>query len=409
MHICFVTPRFGGGGCGNYLSQLVYGLMNCDQNLRVTVVTTDKVYETIKFDMDRLRFIKTDVRLSNIGLFPHQLEFGRQARDIISHISRNDSIDVLHVNETSYGTLLTLGRPIRQVPILMTAHLSVGTEIARFLEVPTISFGDKFIHCMYHVSTSFFENYNVRKADRIITVTEGIRQALTKKYPHYAAKFQTIPNVVDTGILLQEKDDLRAREFREFLDPKDDTCLLLYAGSLVARKNLGVLIRATKHLLDQGNKVKTVLAGDGNKRRELADLAGTLGTSGNIYMPGNLTHCDVMNLMGACDIFVSPSIYETPSLAILEAMASGLPVVAAFSPDIPEIIKHEYNGLFFNLTRNAEQECAKQILRLIYEDNVRKKIVENEISTIKSMDIDASVEKTLELFYESMHKCKVSL
>ncbi len=123
-----------------------------------------------------------------------------------------------------------------------------------------------------------------------------------------------------------------------------DAFVVAAAGRLVAGKGFDVLINGVA-LLPLKDRPIVLLAGDGEERTKLAQLAATLGLSEQVCFCGFLP--DVRPVLWAADVFVHvpTSFPEGLSVAILEAMAAGLPVIGSSVGGIPELVRHEQTGL----------------------------------------------------------------
>ena len=116
----------------------------------------------------------------------------------------------------------------------------------------------------------------------------------------------------------------------------DDVCLIGSVGRLTPVKGFPHLIKAVQLLTEQGLCVKLLLVGDGTLNEELRRLAQDSGVAERVVMLGHRE--DTYELLQAMDMFVMPSLHEGIPLALLEAMATGLPVIATRVGGIPEVI-----------------------------------------------------------------------
>ncbi len=105
---------------------------------------------------------------------------------------------------------------------------------------------------------------------------------------------------------------------------------------LIPDKGVGVLLHAVTHLRRWGLRPDVLVAGDGPARGDLEALAATLGVCDEVRFLGFVE--DVVPFYRALDVFALPSLSEGMSLSLIEAMAAGVPVVAARSPGMEEIV-----------------------------------------------------------------------
>ncbi|HOW43045.1 MAG TPA: glycosyltransferase family 4 protein [Candidatus Omnitrophota bacterium] len=168
----------------------------------------------------------------------------------------------------------------------------------------------------------------------------------------------TIPNGIDRQRYslagAGKKEALRA----QLLEVQPEGDMVLFVGRLGPEKNVATLIKAlslVKH------DCFLSIVGDGVLRKKLIDFAAHCGSAHKVVFAG--ASADVARWYRAADVFVLPSYSEGMPNVLLEAMASGLPVIASAIPSIQEIIDDGYNGLLF--PPEDEQRLADQIDRIL--------------------------------------------
>lgn len=109
-------------------------------------------------------------------------------------------------------------------------------------------------------------------------------------------------------------------------------------------KGLGLLIQATSQLIDAGIDMDLVLIGDGPDRKELAHLVDALGISAHVHFLGYRSPTEVARRLAVSDVFALPSFAEGVPVSLMEAMASGLPVVATNVGGVSELVDDGTNG-----------------------------------------------------------------
>lgn len=137
--------------------------------------------------------------------------------------------------------------------------------------------------------------------------------------------------------------------------------LALYAGRLHAAKGLEDLLTAWLKVLVSWPQARLWLAGDGPQQAALARQINRLGLSGRVVLAGVFEQPD--ELLAAADLFVLPSYQEGMSLALLEAMAAGLPIVASSIPGNKELVEHERQALL--VPPGRPEPLAEAICRVL--------------------------------------------
>jgi glycosyltransferase involved in cell wall biosynthesis len=138
---------------------------------------------------------------------------------------------------------------------------------------------------------------------------------------------------------------------------------LLFVGRLVPRKEVPVLIEALARVRGCGRDVELEIVGDGPERERLESLARRTGLLPSIRFRGMLDEAGVAGALRKADLLVVPSSSEGLPAVIMEAMASGLPVVASEVDGIPELVRDSETG-FLVPPRDAER-LADAITRLL--------------------------------------------
>jgi glycosyltransferase involved in cell wall biosynthesis len=170
---------------------------------------------------------------------------------------------------------------------------------------------------------------------------------------HIAASFGipseellTVPNGADFSRFLPqgeaEKRQIRRDVRNEFcLDA--DALLLLTVGRLDAQKGYPDLIEAIPTVLQHHPKAHFLWVGDGEQRAEIEHQLAAMNLSGIVTLAGRRT--DIPRLMAAADLFVFPTRFEGQPFSLLEAMAAEMAIVSTEASGIPEILRHEKEGL----------------------------------------------------------------
>ncbi len=174
--------------------------------------------------------------------------------------------------------------------------------------------------------------------DRFVTVSHDLRQWLVGTVGVPERKVLTIHNGVDTNRF----NDMDRAEERQALGIGDDWFVIGSVGRLDPVKDYGSLLEAFAGLCRRHPRSLLVLAGDGPVRGPLEKHAAELGVTDRVRFLGERD--DIPRVLKAFDVFVLPSIAEGMSNAILEAMATGLPVVATAVGGNPELVEDGITG-----------------------------------------------------------------
>ncbi|WEV68229.1 glycogen synthase [Bifidobacterium sp. ESL0769] len=245
--------------------------------------------------------------------------------------------DIAHAH-TWYACLAgRLAQQMHDIPLVVTAH---SLEPFRPWKRDQLGGG-------YNLS-SWAERDAFTHADRVIAVSEGMKQDIQTAYPSIDP---TRIAVVHNGITVADfetpsPDDPGWKVFeRYYIDRSKPT--LLFVGRVTRQKGLPYLLRAL-HLIDKD--IQVVLCAGAPDTEELGNevrssFAELKAERGNvIWIEAMLPRSELNALEHGCSAFVCPSIYEPLGIVNLEAMACGLPVIASATGGIPEVVVDGVTG-----------------------------------------------------------------
>jgi glycosyltransferase involved in cell wall biosynthesis len=173
--------------------------------------------------------------------------------------------------------------------------------------------------------------------ERVIAISACIFEQLVRLGVP-AEKLRLVPSGVDLPPPVDDRLGLR----RE-LGLDDDSLVLGSVGQFTRRKRQSEVIEAAQHLLPRYPTLKLILFGSGKLEAALKRQVAAAGLKGVARFAGFRT--DVRRLLPALDVVLHPALGEGLGVALLEAAAAGVPIVAARDGGIPDIVRHEINGL----------------------------------------------------------------
>lgn len=239
-----------------------------------------------------------------------------------------------------------------------------------------------------------------RTADRYINkfvpVSESVRNYLIERRHIPAGKIHLIYYGVDTDEFAAPPDQQKKLD----MGLKKQDCVLGVVARLTPQKGHYYLINAAGSIINKFPDVKFLFAGDGIMRTSLENQVHELGLDDYFQFPGFRN--DIRDLIRTFDLFILPSLYEGLPNAVLEAMASGKPVVASAVNGIKEAIIHGVNGLL--VPPGDSEALAHAIIRLLEDRKLaaqlgsaaRKHVVEH-------FSLDREVKAFESLYDSSKH------
>ncbi len=196
-----------------------------------------------------------------------------------------------------------------------------------------------------------------RESARVIAVSLGMQRLAEETAP-------TQPmNVIPNGISVED--------FVPSSGSTDGKIRVISTSRLTPRKGLRFLIQALAEMKTrQGvTDIEVLLIGDGHERESLEDMAREMGVSNQVRFIGRVDHAELKSWYAQADIFILPSMNEGMSNAMLEALASGLPLLVTRTGGADEVLEEGING--FALEMRSAEDIAEKLLRLRNDRELR--------------------------------------
>lgn len=171
--------------------------------------------------------------------------------------------------------------------------------------------------------------------------------------------------------------------------------MILYLGRLKYYKTINIFIRAAKIVLDKGLEAEFVVAGEGEERKGLADLAHRLGIGDKITFAGKVADDEKAQLYKRAWVMVNPSAMEGWGITSIEANACGTPVVASDVPGLRDSVRDGISGLL--VPHGDDQAFADAIYSVITDYTLRKKLSAGARKWAQRFDWQSSADEFLEI------------
>lgn len=213
-----------------------------------------------------------------------------------------------------------------------------------------------------------------------------------------AEKLVTAPmGAVSNGIDLSRftPSEAPADVYERFQLPTNQP-IISYIGRLDAEKHLPVLMRAFIRVKSVMPHVHLLIVGDGTERTTLENLAHELGVARDVTLTGRVSDEDLEALHKVGTVFCMPSPAELQSIATLEAMASGQPVVAVNAGALGELCQDGRNGV---LTEQDDDEAiAEGLLRILQDPALREKMSQESLAIAKTHDLQTTLDRFEQIY-----------
>lgn len=185
---------------------------------------------------------------------------------------------------------------------------------------------------------------------------------------------------------------------------------ILTVGRLVEKKGTEYVIRALRRLIDQdaisAQEVHLKIVGDGPLKTQLCELVRDLGVDKQVEFLGWRTQDEVSELHATSDVFILPSVTaadgdkEGIPVSLMEAMATGLPVISTWHSGIPELIDDQVNGYLCN-ERDADQ-IADRLALLIRQPDLATRMTEAARRKVEAEFNTATLSERMERVYATL-------
>jgi UDP-glucose:(heptosyl)LPS alpha-1,3-glucosyltransferase len=244
----------------------------------------------------------------------------------------------------------------------------------------------------------FEYNYSKKRRKKIIAVSKIIRNELIKFCQVPRDDIVVIPNGVNLDEFNPKNKKIFRNNIRKTLNIKKDDFVFLFVGNYFRMKGLRFALKAISRI--KKKKVKLIVVGGLDAPRYqnvFFRLARDTGIKDRVYFLGHTN--DVKRFYGASDALILPTIYDAFGLAIIEAMASGLPVITSKSAGAADMIIDNFNGILLEDPTNV-RVMVEKMEALIECPKLCDSIGIESRKTTKIYSWDVVAKKTLNLYTE---------
>ena len=236
------------------------------------------------------------------------------------------------------------------------------------------------------------------RASRVIAVSRAVESSLLAQKILPPRKVTVIPNGIDLRRF--DADAFDREEFRRRLKVAPGSLLIGTVGELKRQKGQEDFLRAAAVVAREDESAHFVIAGGGERRAALEQLAAELRLKSRVSFTGWVD--EVAPLLRALDVYVSASHTESFGLAIVEAMAAGLPVVTTATDGAREIITDEEAGLVVPV--GDHEALAASVLRLLKDEDLRARLGRRASAIARErFTLDRMVDATERVYREMMN------
>ena len=362
-----------------------------DMGHEVFIVTAN--LENFKYINDKKNKV---IKISGlpVGIYDARLT-GIYSISAISEIKKW-KLDIIHSQtEFGIGTFARIVAKQLNIPLVHTYH----TMYEDYIYYLTKGHFDKPSKKLVEYLTRFYCDTTVCE---LIVPSRKIYNLFINKY-----KVNKKINIIGTGIDVDKFDKKRFEKtdiakLKQQYGISDNDFVIGSVSRIAKEKSIDRIINTFKDVLKKIPNAKLLIVGDGPDKEELMDLVKSLDLEECVIFTGKVELKNIPIYYQLMDVFVTFSVTETQGLTVIEAMASGLPVLAIKDDSFIDSVKHNKNGFLFN----KDEEYIDYVYKLYSDKNLYKKQSLNSIELSKDHSCMSFGKSVLEVYINTINEFK---
>lgn len=298
------------------------------------------------------------------------------------------SLDIIHTHtEFSLGIFGRIMSKELHLPIVHTYH----------------TIYEDYTHYLTHIKAldgrakAFARTYSkicCNTVEQVIVPTEKTKELLLRYRVH--SEISVVPTGIDLSKFERSRySDMEVNELKERYNLKSEDKVMLYLGRVSQEKNIEEIIQAMPEYMEKRKEVKFVIVGNGPALEKLEKLVDQLKLKDRFVFTGSQPWDTIGLFYRLGDVFVSASRSETQGLTYIEAMASGLPVVAREDKCLEDILEEGKNGFSF-VDRQGLYQALDTILYIDKTTNFAVNSIQ-KVMMLSTKEFASNVEKVYQM------------
>jgi len=287
-------------------------------------------------------------------------------------LARGEDFDVVHAHDwITFPAGMTVAAATGK-PLVVHVH---ATEFDRS--------GDNINQQVYDV-----ERRGMHAAVRVIAVSHMTKKIIQHRYGVDESKIDVVYNGIENGRM--------DRDPRTSIKRGDK--IVLFLGRITMQKGPEYFVHAAKKVLEKFDRVKFVMAGSGDKIRDVIELAAQEGIGHKVLFTGFLSGPDVERVFKMADVYVMPSVSEPFGIAPLEAISHDVPVIISKTSGISEVLTHALKVDFWDT-----HEIANKILAVLKHPPLSNTLREHADMEARRLTWDDAAAKCTSVYEQAMN------
>ncbi|MFN7169657.1 MAG: glycosyltransferase family 4 protein [Candidatus Omnitrophota bacterium] len=361
MRIILLTNHLNAGGITTYVLFLAKGLKERGHQVKVVSRGGERLKDLERWGIEHIflnLFTKSEVSLKIY-----------QAKRKLCSILKKEDVDLLHPQTRITRIIAEYIQNKLNIPFVTTAHGFYKKRLSH-----------KIFPCW---------------GKKVIAISNAVKEDLIRKFNLPDNRIKVIYN----GVSIEKFKMQNAKSKME----TDKGEIIGIVSRLSEIKGHPYLLRAMKEILKNFPQAQLFIVGEGKMKNYLLKLVRKLRIEKNVFFISSVL--DTSSLFSNLDVFVLPSLEEGLGMAILEAMAWGVPVVATDVGGIPEIIQDGKNGLL--VSPQDYKSLSRAICRVLESPDLKNKFIINGRRTVEEkFSLEKMLGETERLYYEILNEEK---
>ncbi len=322
------------------------------------------------------------------AFYKHGLRVSAFPSRAVKKILNSFRPDVVHVQVSDpIGISVVDYAKKLNIPVVTTEHNRPDVITSSFLN-PSL---------LKTITDNTLENFFIYRHKKSDFVTMPTRYSIDELFRgrNFKVPIAAVSNGIDLNRFHSGKPDksiYQKYQINEFWP------IVLYIGRVDPEKNVGRLLKTFARVHEKISDAHLVIVGDGTDLENAKQLAKTWKIAQNVRFLGRVTGNDLNALYRVGTVFATASEIETQGIVLIEAAASGLPLVAVDKGAVSEIVKNDQNGYLISPISNIPIEMSKKLVEILSDKTKQKTFSKNSIKFASEHDFNHTLDQFINIY-----------
>ena len=311
-------------------------------------------------------------------------EIKRVLKKFQPDVIHNQTAETIAIAATAYARL-------NNVPLVATGHAYPDNVTGQFKALKPIK------RPLDAVLRTYMASFLKHSEYATMPTEIAIDDLIPKNRKHFKVPVEPLSNGVDLSSFSPGKASPKI--YKKYNLPEAQP-IVLYVGRVDPEKSIAKVVEAFATVVQKIPDAILVIAGDGTDKPHLSDLAKYLNLENSVKFLGKVMPPDLMEIYKTGSIFATASKTETQGIVLIEAAATGLPLVAVDAGAVRELCQNKRNG--FLCKPDDTDEIAKSIIKILSNKELHKKFSKESLEIAKNHDLQRTLDRFQEIYAEAI-------